>query len=40
MIPRGLAPEDRDTVLYVTGRARHYREYDTRLVMLRGVRAG
>ena len=40
VIPRGLAPEDRGTVLYVAGRARHYRDYDTRLVLLRGVRAG
>jgi hypothetical protein len=40
VLPRGLAPEDRGIVLFVAGRAQHYRDYDTRLVMLRGVRAG
>ena len=32
MVPRGL-PRGRDVVVYVAGRARSFREYDTRVVM-------
>ena len=35
VIPRGLAPQDRGTVLLVRGAASNYRRYDTRVVVLR-----